>query len=235
LKRTDRLLEVAAELMSRRGYDKTSIADITRAARVSKGSFYLSFASKDALFERLLLREMRLFAEVWFAAVEEHPRRGTLGAMYASLLRALDERPFMAMIFRRDRDLLGRYLERPDNFFRTYGAGQPTRHEVVTRLQEVGAVRDDVDPQVVAHIMNILAHGMFAVGEIAPGAPSPPMDAVITGVAMIMDRALTPADGGDREAGMRVMREVFQGGRDAFQRLEREVATRHQRDSEGEG
>ncbi len=225
--RTERLLDAAAALFVRHGYDKTSIADITRAAGVSKGSLYLSFANKDALFERLLIREMRDFSAAWIAQVEAHPRAGSLGAMYEALVRALDASAFMVMIFRRDRGLLGRYLAKPDNLFVSYAAGQPTRHEAIALLQAAGAVRDDVDPKVVAHIMNMLAHGMFVAEELGPGAVAPPLEDVIVGVAAMMDRAYAPPDGGDREAGMRVLRELFEGGRQAFARIEQELQARH--------
>jgi AcrR family transcriptional regulator len=221
--RTRRLLDAASGLFVRHGYDKTSIADITRAAGVSKGALYLSFANKDALFERLLVRELRDFSAAWLTHVEAHPRAGSLGSMYEALVRALDDSPFMAMIFRRDRGLLGRYLAKPDNLFVRYAAGQPTRHEAIAMLQAVHAVRDDVDPKLVAHIMNMLAHGMFVADELGPGAVAPPLDDVIVAVAAMMDRAYSPPDGGDREAGLRVLRELFEGGRRAFAQIDQQL------------
>src|SRR5690606_2559137 len=94
IERDDRLMDAAAERFIRFGYDKTTVAEIAREARISKGAFYLSFSSKDALFERLLLREMHRFSEAWFAQVSAHPRGGTLAPMYEAMLLALDESPF---------------------------------------------------------------------------------------------------------------------------------------------
>lgn len=45
-----RLLDVATELFSRKGYEGTTISDITRTLDMSKGSFYLYFRDKRELF-----------------------------------------------------------------------------------------------------------------------------------------------------------------------------------------
>jgi len=44
------LLQVAAELFAENGYNKTSVNDIVKMAKVSKGSFYTYFESKESLF-----------------------------------------------------------------------------------------------------------------------------------------------------------------------------------------
>ncbi|MEC7519302.1 MAG: helix-turn-helix domain-containing protein [Myxococcota bacterium] len=217
--REERLLDAAAALFVRLGYDKTSVSDIAREAGVSKGAVYLAFESKDALFEALLLREMMRFSSAWARGVEAHPRGGTVGAMYEVMLRALDASPFVSIIFRRDRAVLGRYLQRPGNVFQRYAAGQPTRHEAVVLLQEAGAIRRDVDPKVAAHLMNMIAFGLVSLDDVVPAADIPETDALVRGIADFMDRALTPEDGGDSEAGKRVIRELFEGGRAAFEAL----------------
>jgi AcrR family transcriptional regulator len=51
-RRTD-LLDAAERLFAERGLDTTTVADITEAAGVSKGSFYVYFASRDQLVEAL--------------------------------------------------------------------------------------------------------------------------------------------------------------------------------------
>lgn len=50
------LLEIAARLFGPSGYDATSIDDIIKEAKLSKGAFYHYFPSKDALLEALASR-----------------------------------------------------------------------------------------------------------------------------------------------------------------------------------
>ncbi len=48
------ILEAAAQLFSKTGYDATGVAEICDAAGVSKGAFYHHFPSKQAVFMELL-------------------------------------------------------------------------------------------------------------------------------------------------------------------------------------
>jgi AcrR family transcriptional regulator len=48
------ILETAAQLFSKSGYDATGVAEICQAAGVSKGAFYHHFPSKQAVFMELL-------------------------------------------------------------------------------------------------------------------------------------------------------------------------------------
>lgn len=52
----DKILDVTLELITRNGFDATSVADICQAAEVSKGAFYHHFTSKQALFLELMQR-----------------------------------------------------------------------------------------------------------------------------------------------------------------------------------
>ncbi len=213
--REKRVLDAAAELFAKHGYDKTTVDDVARRAGLSKGSVYLAFDGKARLFEAVLLTQMRTFVEVWGGIIEDHPRGGTLGAMYGAMITALDEVPFMAVVFRRDPGMLGRYLRQPDNFFDDYAVGQPTRHEVVALLQKAGSVRSDVDPKVVAHIMNMFSYGLVFLDQVVDPAQVPPTDDVIRGMAEFMDRAFTP-EGADPAAGKAEIVAIMRGGMARF-------------------
>lgn len=54
--RRTELADVALKLWAEQGFDATSVASIAEAAGVSKGTFYLYFASKQALLEDVLRR-----------------------------------------------------------------------------------------------------------------------------------------------------------------------------------
>jgi AcrR family transcriptional regulator len=50
----NKILEAAARLFSKTGYDATSVAEICQAAGVSKGAFYHHFPTKQAVFMEIL-------------------------------------------------------------------------------------------------------------------------------------------------------------------------------------
>ena len=54
--RRDDILKVAQRVIGTKGYQATSVADVIEAAHVSRGTFYLYFESREALFHELLDR-----------------------------------------------------------------------------------------------------------------------------------------------------------------------------------
>jgi AcrR family transcriptional regulator len=63
----EKLISKGMELINIYGIRKTSVEDITTAAGMSKGSFYLNFESKEALFLEILNR----FHNEWFTSAEK--------------------------------------------------------------------------------------------------------------------------------------------------------------------
>jgi TetR/AcrR family acrAB operon transcriptional repressor len=220
IEREQRILDAAAGLFVHYGYDKTPVSDIAREAGVSQGTIYLHFESKDALFEALLIRELRIFAETWFERIEADPMGGLIAGMYKNMLYALDSSAFMSAVYKQDRRIFGSYLRKPDNFFRKQP--QATRHDFLKLMQDAGAIRQDIDLKVTAHIMNILAYGMVGMDEIMDSENIPPIDDLIEGIADLMDRALTPDDGGDSDAGKAILRQVFEAGRQSYEQTRKQ-------------
>ncbi|MBZ0302601.1 MAG: TetR/AcrR family transcriptional regulator [Anaerolineae bacterium] len=223
--REQRILDAAAELFAHYGYDKTAVSDIAREAGVSQGGIYLHFDSKEALFEALLIREMRTYAESWLQRLDADPKGGTIAGMYRTMLYALNASPFMTAMFRQDRRVFGSYLRKPGNFFQHFqGGGRPSpRFEFVQLMQEAGAIRQDLNPKVVTHIMNMLAYGLVAMDEVVPAEEIPPMEDLIEGIADFMDRALTPDDGGNQEAGKAIIRQISDAARQQFEHMSHPV------------
>lgn len=60
----DRALDVATELFWRKGFDATSLADLTNAMGISPPSFYSAFRSKEELFHLVVGRYSNAQAEI---------------------------------------------------------------------------------------------------------------------------------------------------------------------------
>lgn len=215
--RAGRILAAAAALIARYGYDKTSVDEIAREAGVSKGAIYLHFAGKDELFGALLRREIAAFGADWLERMEADPEGGTIAGLYKNMLHVLGRRPLMAAMFRHDRRLLGSALRRPDGPLRDFQqrGGPSPRYEFVQAMQAAGAVRADIDPKVIAHVMNMLAFGLVSMDGVVPPEETPPLDDLIAGIAALMDRALAPPGGGDREAGKAIVRRIVAAAQQA--------------------
>ena len=70
------ILEGARRVFLGRGFDAASMGEIAREARVSKGTLYVYFDSKEALFAALIEESKRETAERSAGARPRGPRRG---------------------------------------------------------------------------------------------------------------------------------------------------------------
>lgn len=213
--REHRILNAASKLIVHYGFDKTTVSDIAKEAGISKGAIYLHFDSKDALFEALLIREMQLYSERWLELIESDQYGGTIGSMYKNTLYALNESPFMSAIFKQDSRVLGSYIRKPDNFFRRQQE-HDARFAFVNMMQDAGVIRTDLDARVISHIMDMLAFGLVTMDEVKNKEHIPPTDAIIEGIAFIMDKALTP-DNADLEAGKIILNQIINAAKQQFE------------------
>jgi TetR/AcrR family acrAB operon transcriptional repressor len=215
-KRRARILEAAGELFLRFGYDKTTVGEIAERAGVSKGAIYLHFDSKDDLFEAVLTAEIADYSERWVELIEEDPEGGTIGGIYENVLYALEENEFVAAMLKGDKQILGSYMKKEDSLLRQGHSGSH-REEFVEMMQQIGAMRRDIDPEIVAHIMNLLSYGLVAIGDVMDEEEIPPVGEVIKAIGTIFDRALTPEDGGNGEEVKRILRQQVEAGREQME------------------
>ena len=217
--RAQRILDTAAGLFSRYGYDKTTVHDIAQEAGISKGAIYLHFESKDALFEALLLREIDVYRERWFALIEDDPQGGTIGGIYRNVIYALNAVPFMAALFGRDRHILGKYLDKPENLLQVRNAGG-IRSEFIRLMQSVNVIRTDVNATHIAALMNLLSYGLAKMDLIVDPAADVSVNDMIETMALILDESLSPPDGADSEAGKAVLRQILAAGPQTLESLQ---------------
>ncbi len=207
--REQQLLDAASAVIIRQGYDKTTMSDIAAEAGASRGTVYLYFKSKEAVFEALALREWVLYARAWLENIEADPRGGTLGGFYRAVFRAINSRPLMTSLLRRDRRVMGSYLRKPDNVFaQVQSASAAASTDLIRALQAAGAIRADVDPAVAAHLIDLLSYGYLVIEDFKPLDQFPPDETVLEGIAEMMDKMFTPEDGGDSAAGKAVIRQI---------------------------
>lgn len=91
--RPDELLDAALSLFVRKGYAHTSVAEIARAAGLSKGAVYLYFPSKQAILEALVERAVAPVARraLDAAGLAEADMRATLRNVFTIVATALGD------------------------------------------------------------------------------------------------------------------------------------------------
>jgi len=216
--RQQQILDAAAAVIIRLGYDKATMSDIAEEAGASRRTVYLYFKGKEQLFEALLYREYMQYAQTWLEQIAADPRGGTIGGFYRALFHSVNSRPLIAAMMRRDRHVVGNYLRKRDNLFTQMNSEVDTAG-FFQALQAAGAIRQDIDPAVILHIVEMLSYGQLTIGDFKPPDQFPPYDAVMEALADMMDRALMPADGGNSEAGKAILRQITAAARAQIKRI----------------
>ena len=199
------LLDAAMELFTHYGYDKTTVSEIAKKTGISKGAVYLNFDSKKAIMDNLLFRESQKYNRRWLQLVDEDPQGGLLSGMYRNILSALLESPLISSYFCKNNKILDGYLNENDQT----SYGELIRADFIKELQEVGAVRSDVDPVETAHIMDMLAFAFVRKESLKAVDTILDIGDIIKSISEMMDRAFTPEDGGDSNAGKQVLHKLI--------------------------
>lgn len=203
VEREQAILDAAAELLCRIGYQKLTMGDVAEAVALHRGLVYLQFKSKDELVEATVLRELGRYAQVWRAHLEADPHAGSVASVYRAMVHTLTRLPLAAAIVARDEDVFGRYLRKPGSVFERLP--QVSTREFLLRMQEAGTVRPDVDTRTTAYLLDALTPAIRATlpteGALPADPDRPSADELLATLADLLERALTPPDGADLNRG----------------------------------
>lgn len=171
--REERILNAAAELIIRYGYDKTTVDEIAQAAGVSKGTIYLHFKSKEDLFEALILRESDWVTLRFFERLDADPRGVTIFTVYLHGMLLLDKSPLLKAIYIRDRRILGDWVRHLRDT-PAYGQAMSVTVEFIRHFQELGLLRRDLDPETVTYLLTALRYGILTIDNYLPSDQAAP-------------------------------------------------------------
>jgi AcrR family transcriptional regulator len=215
-----RILEAAKALFVRYGYDKTTMNEIADKAEISKSTLYLRWKKKEDLFEALVLRESRDYAEDWFRRVEEDPNGGTYGAWMRHALEAFFGRPFLSALYRQDKRMMGvmvKQLGENNMFLQRYLTGL----QFFQMMQDANLARKDIDFRAFVYLMNSMHFGLLHMSEMIPEDVAPPIQATMKTMADVIESFVTPSDAGDSAAGKEVLQAYMNRVRDVLDQLEK--------------
>jgi AcrR family transcriptional regulator len=85
----DAALEAAMLLFWERGYEGTSMADLTKAMGLNASSIYAAFGDKQALFSHAVKRYMAIRAQYAAKALEEPTLKGVIRALFDNTVEFL--------------------------------------------------------------------------------------------------------------------------------------------------
>jgi len=203
--RAERILDAAARLITHYGYDKTTVSDIAREAGVSKGAIYLHWSSKEELFDALYEHAAQQYLDDWVALFEAESGDWSFVRMFQLMLELMQRHPFMMALHSYDQRVLGSMLRRDKSLLGQKGANNS---ELYHRLQEVGAARTDIEPRVIAFLLNAFSYGLLKAHEVIDADDIPSFEETVDGLGKILDRGLEPEGGGDRKAARELVQQM---------------------------
>src|SRR5229473_4864820 len=170
LAKKESILVEAARAFSRRGFKKTSVDEIAKAAGVAQGHIYLAAESKEDLFYQALHREVRQWvAEVSKLIDPREPADELLGKMALFGFQKLETSPLVHdLLTGKTKELLPMWQDR---FEGLRNLGLQNVIEVLRLGIKQGRFRDELDIPRVAQTLQVLQiagylfHGGRGVGE----------------------------------------------------------------------
>jgi AcrR family transcriptional regulator len=172
--RLERVLDAAAELLLRWGYQKVTIDEVARRAGIGKGTVYLHFANKDALFLTVVLRAQ------WrsIAPILQRIRLDPAEVLPSRLLRAaylhIADDPVLRALYLGDAEVLGRLTHEAAESLGALTAERARALRTHLRLlRTAGCLRTDLDVDAQLQIMQSVAVGFFFM-DTQPAAAADP-------------------------------------------------------------
>lgn len=136
------ILDAAAEVIGRQGFNDASITDITRSAKVASGTFYLYFRSKEEVFEELVIDMGRSLRRALSATAEGAGSR--LEAEKAGLRAFLEFVIAHPSLYRIVREALFVAPDAYRTYFRSFAEGYRSALADAGSRGEIRAGDDDV-------------------------------------------------------------------------------------------
>jgi AcrR family transcriptional regulator len=177
--RAERILDAAAELLERWGYKRLTMDDVAQHAGIGKGTIYLHWKTREALFEAVLQREVLALVEEFLASIRADPRHALPHRLSRIYYLGIMRRPLMRAFFTADLEVLGK-LSRG----RTIGNTATPQVELLRRsyaslLVEQRVLRTNVSAAEVAYVYRAILLG-FILSEPLVDADS--------GLSLTMER-----------------------------------------------
>ena len=178
--RAEHILDVAAELLGRLGYRRVTVDDVAEAADIGKGTIYLHWKTREALFVAVLLREFLGAMDTLIAGLSADPGNVLLHRVTRAQFLQIRNRPLLCAVYTDDSEVLGKLRT---GLHKTL---DPRHHsafeDYLTLLGEHGLLREELTNSQTSQAFRAIMQG-FLLDERA--------DADLLG--QVVARALEPA------------------------------------------
>ncbi|GHO65164.1 hypothetical protein KSC_040560 [Ktedonobacter sp. SOSP1-52] len=191
--RAQRILDAASTLILHDGYDKITIEEIAKEAGVGKGTLYLHWDSREALFAALILREKVAMAEDIKQRIAGDPVGASLHGLLKHAALALMQRPLLKAALLHDTQVFGEVIQREQGgILSTEVLAGFTAY--LEALRQQGLVRADLSLHILGALFSSIFTGFFLAVPFLPDAFKPSDEELAELIAETGHRTLEPRD-----------------------------------------
>jgi len=193
--RAERVLDVAAGLLTKWGYRRLTVDDIAEQAGIGKGTIYLHWKTREALFVAVLLREFLGSIEELIDGLRTDPHSVLLHRLTSAQYLGVRRRPLLRAVYTDDSELLGKLRT---GLQETLDPRHHTAFEdYLLLLSEHGMLSEGLSVSQVSHAFHAIMHGfLLAETDVETDAHGPVGEAgLLAGadlLASVISRSLEP-------------------------------------------
>jgi AcrR family transcriptional regulator len=171
-KRRQAILDAAARLFADVGYGACEIERVAAELKIAKGTLYLYFASKEALFYACVDAGMAGLQQAIDSSVAEigDPFQ-RIAAAVSAYLRFFEEQPHYAELLIQERANF-KHRKRP-TYFEYRDANRGRWREMYTQLQAAGRIRQDIPVERILDTIGSLLYGTMFTNHFIGRSVSP--------------------------------------------------------------
>jgi AcrR family transcriptional regulator len=163
--RAELILDAAAGLLLQHGYKRVTIDDVAAQAGVGKGTIYLHWKTREALFWAVLAREALRLLEQLTARLPTDEALALPSRLMPELFREVARRPLVRALLLNDAELLGNLAK--DETVRAAQRQLAGNENYLVLLAAHGVLRPGLTPETGGHILGSVMSGFFQAADSA--------------------------------------------------------------------
>jgi AcrR family transcriptional regulator len=158
--RAERILDVTADLLLRHGYKRVTIDDVAAGAGIGKGTVYLHWRTREALFWAVLQREaMRMLTHI-LASLAADPALAVPSRLMPAIFLAAAERPLVLALLLPDTEILGALAG--DSAVAAAQKELSGNENYLELLADQDLLRPGLTPATAGYVLGSVLRGFFA-------------------------------------------------------------------------
>lgn len=169
--RADRILDVTAELLLLHGYRRVTVEDVAARAGIGKGTIYLHWKTREALFWAATQREATRLLEQVLGGLADDPGLALPGRLMRAIFLEVARRPLVRALLLSDAEVLGSLAK--DAAVAAAQRELAGNENYLELLAAHGILRPGLTPETGGYVLGSVMRGFFTSGDSGEGGALP--------------------------------------------------------------